>query len=188
VWSKPKSRDVPRQINAMLGRFWQLSIHHFGFALPTNGFEGVRRRDSNDFNARTLDVGTANSIHLRHTPGPMADGESVKGSEIVPAAKIPGEAIAALEFDPTAISVAQGATFMLDVVLSGAQNVRSVPLEVTYVFISQRSADVHSKDMPHGTLSGRMAQLENKTTEMACPRWWRIMPRFCDDGEDHVRG
>jgi general secretion pathway protein D len=90
----------------------------------------VRRRDLNEFNARTLDVGTANSIHLRHAPGVVA--ESGNESEGVPAAKIPGETIAALEFDPTAISVAQGATFALEVVLSGAQNVHSVPLEVSY--------------------------------------------------------
>jgi len=37
-----------------------------------------------------------------------------------------------LEFDPTAISVAEGATFTLDVVLSGAQNVYSVPLQIAY--------------------------------------------------------
>jgi general secretion pathway protein D len=90
----------------------------------------VRRRDLNEFNAMTLDVGTANSIHLRHAPGVVA--ESGKESEGVPAAKIPGETIAVLEFDPTAISVAQGATFALEVVLSGAQNVHSVPLEVSY--------------------------------------------------------
>ena len=37
-----------------------------------------------------------------------------------------------MEFDPTAISVAEGATFTLDVVLSGARNVYSVPLEIAY--------------------------------------------------------
>jgi general secretion pathway protein D len=37
-----------------------------------------------------------------------------------------------LKFDPTAISVAEGTTFTLDVVLSGAQNVYSVPLQIAY--------------------------------------------------------
>jgi general secretion pathway protein D len=37
-----------------------------------------------------------------------------------------------LELNPTAISVAWGGTFTLDVVLTGAQNVHSVPLQVFY--------------------------------------------------------
>ena len=92
----------------------------------------VRRKDLNEFNGRTLDVGTANSIHLRHAAGTNPTLESDKGSETIPATELSGEASAALEFDPTAISVAEGATFTLDVVLSGAQNVCSVPLQITY--------------------------------------------------------
>ena len=87
----------------------------------------VRRRDLSEFNGRTLDVGTATSIHLRHAPETIADRQSGEGSETLPAAKSPGETRAALELDPNAISVAEGATFTVDVVLSGAQNVRSVP-------------------------------------------------------------
>jgi general secretion pathway protein D len=92
----------------------------------------IRRKDLNEFNGRTLDVGTANSIHLHHAAGTNPTLESDKGSETIPAAQLSGEASAALEFDPTAISVAEGATFTLDVVLSGAQNVCSVPLEIAY--------------------------------------------------------
>ena len=92
----------------------------------------VRRNDFNEFNGRTLDVGTASSIHLRHAPATVSSGESDKTAEIVPAAKSLGEAIAALELDPTAISVAKGGTFTVDVVLSGGQNVHAVPLQVTY--------------------------------------------------------
>jgi len=92
----------------------------------------VRRKDLNEFNGRTLDVGTANSIHLRHAAATNPTLESDKGSETTPAAKSSGETSAALEFDPTAISVAEGATFTLDVVLSGAQNVYSVPLQIAY--------------------------------------------------------
>jgi general secretion pathway protein D len=92
----------------------------------------VRRIDLNEFNGRTLDVGTANSIHLRHAPASIPNLESDNGSEIIPAAKPSGETSAALAFDPTAISVAEGATFTLDVVLSGAQNVYSVPLQIAY--------------------------------------------------------
>src|SRR6202047_254133 len=92
----------------------------------------VRRKDLNEFNGRTLDVGTANSIHLRHAPGTIPNLESDNGSETIPATKPSGETSAALKFDPTAISVAEGTTFTLDVVLSGAQDVDSVPLQIAY--------------------------------------------------------
>ena len=92
----------------------------------------VRRKDLNEFNARTIDVGTASSIHLRHAPETIANRESGKASEAIPEPTSPGEASAALEFDPTAISVAKGASFTLDVVLSGGQNVHSVPLQIAY--------------------------------------------------------
>jgi len=92
----------------------------------------VRRRDFNEFNGKTLDVGTANSIHLRHAPATIASGESDQALETVPAAKSLGGAVAALELDPTAISVVNGGTFTIDVVLSGGQNVHAVPLQVTY--------------------------------------------------------
>jgi len=92
----------------------------------------VRRRDFNEFNGKTLDVGTANSIHLRHAPATIASGESDQALGTVPAAKSLGGAVAALELDPTAISVVNGGTFTIDVVLSGGQNVHAVPLQVTY--------------------------------------------------------
>jgi hypothetical protein len=92
----------------------------------------VRRKDFNEFNGRTLDVGTANSIHLRHAPATIASGESDQALETVPAAKSLGGAVAALELDPTAISVVKGGTFTIDVGLSGGQNVHAVPLQVTY--------------------------------------------------------
>jgi hypothetical protein len=72
-------------------------------------------------------VGTANSIHLRHAPATIASGESDQALETVPAAKSLGGAVAALELDPTAISVVNGGTFTIDVVLSGGQNVHAVP-------------------------------------------------------------
>jgi general secretion pathway protein D len=92
----------------------------------------VRRQDLNEFNGKTLDVGTANSIHLRHAPETIANRASGAASETVPTAKAPGEATTVLELDPTAISVAEGATFTLNVVLSGGQNVHSVPLQLSY--------------------------------------------------------
>jgi general secretion pathway protein D len=92
----------------------------------------VRRKDLNEFNVRTIDVGTANSIHLRHAPATVANPESGKAGETAPAAKFPGETTVALELDPSAISVAEKGTFTIDVHVSGGQNVHSVPLTVTY--------------------------------------------------------
>jgi general secretion pathway protein D len=128
----------------------------------------VRRKDLNEFNGRTLDVGTASSVHLRHAAGTNPTPESDNESETIPAAKSSGEASAALEFDPTAISVAEGATFTLDVVLSGAQKVYSVPLQIAYdkgglqllnisngSFLSQGEqvvALVHREDPSSGTI------------------------------------
>jgi general secretion pathway protein D len=63
----------------------------------------VRRKDLNEFNERSLDVGTANSIHLRHAPGAIPNLESDNGSETISATKPSGETSAAFEFDPTAI-------------------------------------------------------------------------------------
>ena len=91
----------------------------------------VRRIDLNEFNVRTIDVGTANSVHLRHAPETVTS-QSGKATEAVPGAKAPAETNVALELDPSAISVAEGGTFTVDVRLSGAQNVHSVPLTVAY--------------------------------------------------------
>ncbi len=57
----------------------------------------VRRRDLSEFNGRTLDVGIATSIHLRHAPETIADRQSGEGSETLPAAKSPDETSAALQ-------------------------------------------------------------------------------------------
>ena len=128
----------------------------------------VRRQDLNEFNGRTLDVGTANAIHLRHAPETVANRAAGAASETVPTAKSPGEATTVLELDPTAISVAEGAIFTLNVVLSGGQNVYSVPLQLSYdkqglqllnisngTFLSQGEqvvALVHREDLSNGVV------------------------------------
>ena len=92
----------------------------------------VRRKGLNEFNGRTIDVGTANSIHLRHAPETIANPQSGKATETVSDATAPRETNVAFELDPSAISVAEGGTFTVDVHVSGAQNVHSVPLTVAY--------------------------------------------------------
>src|SRR5262249_22280429 len=49
-----------------------------------------------------------------------------------PQAAAPGQGSASFAFDPAAVSQANGSTFALNVLLNGAQNVYSVPLQVTY--------------------------------------------------------
>jgi general secretion pathway protein D len=92
----------------------------------------VRKREFNELSRKTLDVGNANSIHLRHAPKATPDAEAETSDGRMPIAKPLGEATAALELDPPGISTPTGATFTIDVVLSGAQNVSSVPLQVSY--------------------------------------------------------
>lgn len=92
----------------------------------------VRRRDFDEFNRRTIDVGTANSVHLRHAPKPLVQSEPDKTSVATPTAKAAGKATAALDLDPTGISVSKGSTFMVNVDLSGGENVQAVPLQVAF--------------------------------------------------------
>jgi general secretion pathway protein D len=89
----------------------------------------VRRRDFSELSRKTLDVGNATSIHLRHAD--RADTTD-KTSVVVPGATPPGQATAALDLDPSAVSVAKGSTFVLNVLLTGAQDVSAVPLELSY--------------------------------------------------------
>jgi general secretion pathway protein D len=92
----------------------------------------VRRRDFSELSHKTLDVGNANSIRLRHAPTGDASPGFKTSAGAVPSTAPLGQAPAALELDPSAISVAKGGTFMLNVVLSGGNNVLAVPLQVSY--------------------------------------------------------
>ncbi len=92
----------------------------------------VRRRDLGEFSHKTLDVGTANAIRLRHVPKIDADPNLNTSADAAPNTVPLGQATATLELDPSAISVTKGGTFMLNVVLSGGNNVSAVPLQVAY--------------------------------------------------------
>ena len=141
----------------------------------------VRGLDVNDSNQQMIDVGTANSLELRH----------VKATEVVPvpaavpagaapAGAAPGGAQPAARpappvaggasflFDPGSVTQPKGATFTVNIVMSGAQNVYSVPLQLNYDpvklqllnvsnggFLSQDGqavALVHREDETTGTL------------------------------------
>jgi general secretion pathway protein D len=94
----------------------------------------VREREYLELNNRTLDIGTASSIRLRHalnTSSDSDDGNETHDPGHAPT-KLPGAVVAALEFDPPTISITNGSKFEVNVTVSGAQDVYSLPLEVAY--------------------------------------------------------
>jgi general secretion pathway protein D len=113
----------------------------------------VRSRDVTDMNDRAIDVGTASTISLRHRGQPavaaaVEGGNSAASPAATPAGMTPATpenapvpagaqatssgSPASFAFDPPSIVQKAGATFTVNVVLSGAQNAYSVPLQVSY--------------------------------------------------------
>jgi general secretion pathway protein D len=118
----------------------------------------VRRQDLSDLNERAIAVGTASAIELRHmtpitaapaspSPAPAASPSSAppggtSQSPVVPAPTSPNQGPpqagqgpggpASFVFDPATITEKAGSTFSVNVVLTGAQNAYSVPLQVSY--------------------------------------------------------
>lgn len=114
----------------------------------------VRRQVLSDLNQQAIDVGTASSISLRKVSRSAQPGSSGTnpssgaGSVTVPQPAAPAtpsgssspepqlmprnQALASFAFDPPAVTQKAGSTFTVNVVLSGAQNVYSVPLQLNY--------------------------------------------------------
>jgi general secretion pathway protein D len=120
----------------------------------------IRGLDTSHSDADMLDVGTANGISLRLANGkpavpagtvapgaPASPGTSSLGtpSQGTPGANLqlqgatpstpPGQAGAGtgtFTFDPPTLSQAKGSTFTINVMLSGGQNVYSVPVQLNY--------------------------------------------------------
>jgi general secretion pathway protein D len=108
----------------------------------------VRGPEVNDSNQRMIDVGTANTLQLRHIsksseaapaggPAPVPAGGNPAAQPAAPAQ--PGAprptspaTSASFLFDPGNITQAKGSTFTVSIVISGAQNVYSVPLQLNY--------------------------------------------------------
>jgi general secretion pathway protein D len=152
----------------------------------------IRGPEVNDSNQRLIDVGTANSLQLRHiskaeqapaTPSivpaggaTQAPGQTTQARPGIPVPAVPGQTPtpanpatgASFLFDPGTITQAKGATFTVNILISGAQNVYSVPLQLNYDpnklqlmnvsnggFLSQDGqtvALVHREDETSGTL------------------------------------
>ena len=108
----------------------------------------IRGMDVNDQNQRLIDVGTANSLELRRVakqqvemPAPAAvpaQQAPPQGAAPQPARPVaqpatqPAAGGTSFLFDPGTITQTKGATFTVNVLISGAQNVYSVPLQLNY--------------------------------------------------------
>jgi general secretion pathway protein D len=146
----------------------------------------IRGGDVNEINQRAIDIGTANTIELRHVSRPAAPAQAnpaaapqAPGTQSpanqVPAVQGPNQAATPTSpggtnflFDPGQITAVKGNTFVVNLLISGAQNVYSVPVQMNYDpaklqlvnvsnggFLSQDGqavALVHREDETTGTL------------------------------------
>ena len=114
----------------------------------------IRGTDVNEINQRALEIGTANTIALRRVSKPAppaqatpsiqpapAPGSGANQSQPAPATHPAGSAPAAANtpsgnptflFDPPTVQATKGNTFMVNLLITGAQNVYSVPVQVNY--------------------------------------------------------
>jgi general secretion pathway protein D len=112
----------------------------------------IRNTDVNEINQRAIDIGTANTIELRHgnrpqtTPAATAQpdkptaqapaGQPAPAGTQAPATQTPAPnastGTASFLFDPPTVQATKGGTFVVNLLLSGAQNVHSVPVQLNY--------------------------------------------------------
>jgi general secretion pathway protein D len=108
----------------------------------------VRRQVLTDLNEESIDVGTASQIGLRRasqaaapapqTVVPASGAGSVAVPQPAPAAAVPMPQLtprgsgASFAFDPPSPTLPAGSTFTMSVLLNGAQNVHTVPLQLSY--------------------------------------------------------
>ena len=111
----------------------------------------VRNHEYNDLNQEAIDVGTANAIELRRVSHQLAPAQAPASAPVshpqappqgapapAPSTQPQGTAAvspagpATFSFDPATISQAKGSTFAVNVLLTGAQNAFSVPLQISY--------------------------------------------------------
>ena len=110
----------------------------------------IRSTDVNELNQRALDIGTSTTISLRHVNSAQSAPQGAASG--APSATAPGGAAAnpparpnpaqgtsaagsttpSFLFDPPTVQTTKGNTFMVNLLISGAQNVYSVPVQVNY--------------------------------------------------------
>jgi general secretion pathway protein D len=109
----------------------------------------IRSTDVQEINQRPIDIGTATTIELRHvasrtqtvpagqslpsiTPAP---GNQTTPGQPQPRTNNPGQSstpAASFLFDPPTVQATKGNTFAVNLLISGAQNVYSVPVQLNY--------------------------------------------------------
>ncbi len=109
----------------------------------------IRGPEASRSNLDMVDVGTANALELRRSgskpavptpavapsaPPPMQQQSAPQPAQPAPqpAPSTEAGAAGAFMFDPPALTQAKGATFTVNVMVSGGQNVYSVPLQLNY--------------------------------------------------------
>ncbi len=118
----------------------------------------IRGADVNEMNQRQIDIGTANTIELRHVsrpavapakadsqaaPAPPAIQPSIQPANQPPASQPPaGQPTApnsaavggtpSFLFDPPTVQATKGNTFVVNLLISGAQNIHSIPVQLNY--------------------------------------------------------
>ncbi len=109
----------------------------------------IRGTDVNAQNQRAIDIGTSTTIQLRHdsrpqtAPAGASPSNPPAGQSAAPQANrppaggqaMPGGAAGAtpsFNFDPPTIQSTKGGTFAVNLLISGAKNVASVPVQLNY--------------------------------------------------------
>jgi general secretion pathway protein D len=109
----------------------------------------IRGTDVNEVNQRAIDIGTANTIELRRVSRPQTapagtaapvqtqpGNPSIQPAPNQPPAGQPAPNAAggtpSFLFDPPTIQAAKGNTFVVNLLITGAQNVHSVPVQLNY--------------------------------------------------------
>jgi general secretion pathway protein D len=112
----------------------------------------IRAADVNELNQRAIDIGTSTTIELHHkskmaaapaNPAPTGQAPQPAQMNQSPASQPPANQAPAVQasaaggtasflFDPPTIQATKGNTFMVNLLITGAQNVYSVPVQVNY--------------------------------------------------------
>ncbi len=107
----------------------------------------VRGQELSSLNLKPIDIGTGNTIELKHTPPakpvtPAATGAGTQGpgtpapTQTGPVPPAPPQPAApqpvTLTFNPERVTPTVGETFTVDVVVSGAQDLSMVPVQLQY--------------------------------------------------------
>jgi general secretion pathway protein D len=111
----------------------------------------VRGPEISELNQKVLEIGTASAIELRRVSRPPVPAAPVSEGSPAPAATNPAAptmaaapaqpaeqapqppaGMTSFAFDPANVTQAAGSTFAVNVLLTGAQNVYSVPVQVSY--------------------------------------------------------